>query len=231
MVVANARVGLENDAPAGLAEAVAEVNVVEVEGEALIEQADLVESSAPEGERGGHGLIDLAARVVVPVSHAVAAEDPAPGEEAGEAQGVTEDGTGLGEAAAGTLNGPVGEDELGGRRSHPRFLCEHIHERAERAGLDLRVGVEEEEEGGSRGADGLVVPGGEAAVLLVGDEADGGEVGAEHLDGAVGGCVVNDDDVGRFGAADNRAETRTKEVARTPGHDADVELWRGRLRH
>ena len=126
MVVENARLGLEDDVPAGLLEAIAEINVVEVEGELLVEEPHFVERGAAKGEGGGHGLVYVTAGVVVPVGHAIAAERLAPGEEAREAEGIVEDCCGLREAAARGLDGPVGEEKLRGNSGGARFLCEHV---------------------------------------------------------------------------------------------------------
>jgi len=224
VVVDDVRAGLVDDAPAGPAKAVAEIDIVEVEGEVLVEEPDLVESGSADRERGGHGLIDVAAGAVVPVGHAVAAEGGTAGEDAGEAEGVVEDGGGFGEAAAGRLNGAVGEEELGRDCARSLLLGEGFEKGGERARLDLGVGVEEKHEGSASGGDCLVVAGGEADIAVVGDEMDGRELGLDHLDGAVCGGVVHDGDVGDLGTVAERMEAGPKEVARAPGDDADVEL-------
>ena len=226
VVVGDLDGGLEANRPTGLAEAVAEVHVVEVEGEVFVEEAHFVQRGAPEREGGGHRLIHLARGGVIPVGHAVAAEGGAAGEEAGEADGVVEEGDRVGEAAAGALDGPVGEDELGGDSAGARVFGEGREEAAKGAGRDFGVGVEQEEEGGGGGADGLVVAGGESEVLGVGEEMDGGELARHHLRGAVVGGVVHDDDAAGRGLMDDRGEAGAKQVAGPPGYDADVEFRR-----
>ena len=97
--------------------------------------------------------------------------------------------------------------------------------------MDLRVGVQEEDIGGSAGADALVVRGGEAEVVAIGDKVNAGEIASHHVHRAVVGGIVHDDDPGDVGAVDDRAKGSAKQVAGLPGDDADVELCGGGLSH
>jgi len=98
-IVYRLRLRREDNLPAGLAQAVAEIHVVEVKGELRVEAADLVPGLAADEQEGGHRLLHLALLVIVPPGHSVCPEEPAAREAAGKAQCLPEQPRRGGESA------------------------------------------------------------------------------------------------------------------------------------
>ena len=70
-----------------------------------------------------------------------------------------------------------------------------IEKRLERAGAEFGIGVEQKKITPLRHRKGLVVAARESKVLRICDHAHAREFRAQHLDRAVGGGVVHDDDL------------------------------------
>jgi hypothetical protein len=71
-----------------------------------------------------------------------------------------------------------------------------------------------------------VVGGRETSVLGVGDEADSRELGSHHLDAAIGGGVIHDDDLGSQRALriERRTQALLQKIADVPTDDDDGKI-------
>jgi len=104
-------------------------------------------------------------------------------------------------------------------------LVHEAHQRGQRAGAHLGVGVEQEQElaAGPRGAE--VVADGVAVVARVADQLRLGEVARDHVCAGVGAGVVHHDELVRhLGAGGAQAgEAGGQQGAGVPGEDDDRE--------
>ena len=198
--------------PARAAQTAAEVRLLRVDEELLVEEADLVERLAAEEERGRHGPVDVARLAPTRLDDARTAE----GEQAEPG------GRGRREAPGRVLKAAVGIDEPWPERGDPRIRVQVSDHSLEPPVLARRVLVEDEDVAAGRGADHGVVVGAEARPVPLLDHANVGEPLANGSRRAVLRGVVEDDDL--HIRARQRFETRKQKLARVRVDEGDRDV-------
>ena len=174
------------DRPAGVAQALAEVDLVRVDEERGVQPADLGAGLPAHEQRGGVRPVDLAHRVAGALD--VAARQP---------DGAERRGADRGEAERRRLRRAVGAQQAGARRCGPRSGGEGGVQGGRRARPQLGVLVEQQAvaPGGAREQRAVVVR--LAAPLRERDHLGAGRMRPRRLGGPVVGRVVEHEHVGR----------------------------------
>src|SRR5579884_2125096 len=158
------------DLPPSLLEAPGEVDLLHVHEVGLIE---LHARGAPEHEARAQAEVDV--HLVLVRAPGIPSVDRAVEQERVDWPQVQERLDEAGEAEAGVLEGAVGINQPHAGYGYVLMLIQVVDHAVEGAGQNLRVRVQDEDEAAARAADGLVVRGGEAGVLGIGDELRLGE--------------------------------------------------------
>ena len=216
-----------DDLPAGPPHPQAEVDLLRVEEEPLVEAADRVERLAPHEQERADRPVALELVVVALEPQLALSEPVRAAREAFQAEGVAQGSRRGGEQAhRGDERAAVVELADAG---DPRLGPQAGDELRERAFQHLRVRVEEQQPGRIAGRGGQVARVGEAAVLAR-DRSGLREVPLDQLAGRAGGAVVHDDEVERQAL---RVLEQRREAARQPAllvvrDDDDREIVHGR---
>jgi len=123
-----------------------QVHILHVDKEALVEPAEPLEVCSPHHHEGADHLIDNARFVVGPLGHEVRPHkswrNPV------EPQRLPNDASGRGETGARPLDLSLCIDELNpdDAGSRPRSVAEPVTETAQGSGLELDIGIEEQEQ-------------------------------------------------------------------------------------
>ena len=208
--------GDEDGGPVALPGAVAEVEVFDVGGDVLFaECAEGVEFGGVHQGAAAAAVQDVG--VVFTGERGVAAEEEVVGLAVGAPNGF-----------AGFLAADAfGEEDLSGGAEEMGDAVEGIEQGREEAGLEGHVIVEEEEVGVAGEADAAVDGDGEGERGVAVFDGDGGMGGGEPVAGAVGGAVVDDDElVGEGGELREESfEEAGEEVAAIAGRDDDGDAF------
>ena len=191
----------------------AEIDVVVVGEERVVEAAGAIVGGAGHGEGaavreervGGAGAVERD-RLAVVILEAARLEADRAAQEVDRAAVPAEDAGG---GAGRPVSGGGDETAYGVR-------------------LDPHVVVEEHEHVAGRGGDAGRVPAGEALVRGERDDADAGVLARDPLDGPVGRAVVDDDDlqpIGGIVAGGDRRQARAEVLHAVPGDDDDRGPW------
>ena len=212
---------------APLEHAVAEVDVLAIHEEVLVEQSDLVERLSPQEAVGAADDLDGVGLVPRQIAHVVSAQPSAVGEALAEPRDLVEGGERRGQSASRLL----GVAAVRAQHPHSRGsrLRMGVHEGdglADGLLADDGVGIEQQHILRLARPDGEVVGARKTEVVAAGDHLHLGEAGREIADGVVLGVVVHHIDLGvdaREGAA-QADETLLQVVLDVVADDNDGEL-------
>ena len=241
--------GQVHHAPTAILDAPAPVQLLGIHEKALIEETSFLDGLTPHHHTRPDDPVHVLHSVVGPVQHVVLSSSGIVRPplmqhcafQKGRGQG--------GKATTRGLNAAVGETELRTNYANVEMGIHEIYHRFQRIADQLRVRVQQQHiarqcereigdwmigdwtVGGIRpeaeGTQGLVVGGGEAQVVLVGDELDLREMPTHHLGAAVAGSVIHHHDVKRqvrWDGVKDRCQTAAQQVADVPAHHDDSDI-------
>src|SRR4051794_11483095 len=224
-VVQNRHRGQVDDPPAGGLDADAEVGLLEVQEEPLVEDPGALERLASNEQEGADEPVALELALVE--AHAqLALAEPLP--RAAQALGrepLAEGAEGVRGVARGRVEAPVGVELLHAGDADVGPRGELVEQAAEGSVDDLGVRVEEERPARVGRLEAPVVRVGEPAVLAR-HEAHPREVALDHRPRLVVGSVLDDHDVGvhALERGEQRRQAGPEPPRRAGGHDHDREL-------
>ena len=205
------------------ARAGAEVGILPVDEEALVEPAEPGEQGTPDHQEGAHHRVHRPRLGMVPVEQEMRGH--AAGQQPVEEQGVGDQARSRRMAGAGAVRAPRLVDQPGADDADAFIRSEHGAGRPDAVPADPRVGIEEQDR--LRLAQGrpLIAGPGEAAIVGVAQHGEREIRPFEPLGRAVGGGVVDHDDAQVRGipARGEAREAVPELVSGIPVDDDDVE--------
>jgi hypothetical protein len=214
-------VRLEPDLESGITDAPADIEILAVEEETLVEAAQTLENRAPDQQARSRRPLR---RPGMPVGLPVAYELVGPfrlREETMEEERLRVGGAETREAALREVEGAVVGHDLRGDRADPGSVLRGANQPPERLCVDRGVGIEKEREGRVSFAPTDVTGVREATVL--GEPDDGDRKIGNALDRRIRRCAVHDDHP-NLGDVRERLDARAKVILAVVGDDDDVDL-------
>ncbi len=214
--------------PPRLAHPPAPVNLLAVHEEPVVQRPHLADGFRAHHQRRAQWVIHgerLRARVQ---AARVAAVEPRVQQTMVEREEVQQNLREAGEAEGRMLERAVGIDQPRAHRADVGPPVQRAHQGAQGVAAHLGVGIEQQHVPRVGSGDGLIVGGGEPAILRVGDEARLGELRPHHVGAAVRRGVVHDPDLaaqgGSLQARKRRAQARPCQLAGvvTDNNDGEV---------